>query len=110
MSQILQIHEKDLGTKFVVAVVDAITGLAIDLTGYDTVEIIFEDPNGVGVAKSATVDSPATDGKIFWISTADFLTPPGQWNLQARIVHSGNSTDHKSEQKSFKVHDNIAIP
>lgn len=100
------IHENDLGTEFIVQVVDAVTENAIDLTGYTTLEIIFELPDGTTATKTAVEEDLAT-GKIKWVSTAAFLTPSGVWKLQGHVAHSGNGTDHKTEVVPFKVYANI---
>lgn len=102
------IHENDLGTEFVVQVVDAVTGSAIDLTGYTTTEILFERPDGTTVTKTATI-SDAANGKIKYVSEAVFLTPPGVWRLQGHVIHTGASpaVNHKTEVLEFKVHANI---
>lgn len=102
-----QIHENDVGTEFIVQVVDAVTGNAINITGYTTTEIIFEKPDETAVTKTATI-SDAVNGKIKYVSEADVLTPPGTWKLQGHVAHSGNGTDHKTEIKEFKVYENIA--
>lgn len=100
------IHENDLGTEFIVQVVDAVTADPIDLTDYTTKEIIFESPDGTTATKTAVAED-LTNGKIKWVSTAGFLTPAGVWKLQAHVAHSGNGTDHKTEVVPFKVYANI---
>ena len=100
------IHEGDVGTEFIVQVVDAVTGDAIDLTDYTTTEIIFEKPDGTAVTKDASITDAAA-GEITYVSEAGVLTPSGDWRLQGHVAHSGNVTDHKTEIKEFKVYANI---
>ncbi len=101
------IHEGDIGTQFIVQVVDALTEDAIDLTAYDTLEILFQKPDGTVVTQTATLYD-ATNGKIKYTTVDGNLTPSGQWQLQGHVAHSGNSTDHKTEVIEFKVYANLA--
>lgn len=102
------IHEGDVGTEIIVQVVDALTSDAIDLTDYDTIEIIFEKPDGTAVTKTAEFEDAAT-GTIKYVTVADFLSPSGVWKLQGHVAHSGNATDHKTEVVEFKVYANIDV-
>jgi len=106
VSQIHHIHASDLGTVFILRVIDTLSKVPVDLTGYDTLQINFKLPDGSTSGKTATAITPLTQGKIQYVTEASFLTA-GMWKVQAQIEHSVNATKHKSEIVEFKVHDNV---
>jgi len=89
-----QIHIGDVDTSFVFEVKD-LTGIdcddpticdppALDLTGA-TAEMFFKKPDDSVVTVTATVLSPATDGKIEYRTVSGFLDQAGTWRRQGRV-------------------------
>jgi len=66
-------------------------GVAVNLTTATTTEIILKPPQGFALTKTASVVSPATDGKIRYVTEAGVFNPPGKWKAQAHVILSGGS-------------------
>lgn len=100
------IQQGNIGTVFEIEVIRTDTGLAYDLTGNDTLTMIFEkEQDGSTIIRTATAPTPA-NGKIEYTTIADDLDTAGWWKVQARI--QGPSTvDLKTEFYRFRVFENL---
>lgn len=69
-----------------------------DLTGA-TVSLIFRDPAGAETEVEATIDTPATAGRITASLPVDFFDPStdlGNWTVCFRVVIAADSVDARS--------------
>ncbi|KKK53415.1 hypothetical protein LCGC14_3095030, partial [marine sediment metagenome] len=76
-----EIHENDIGTAFEFTIKDQ-DDAVVDISGATTKEIIFFDPDGNSVNKTVSFTTDGTDGKMFFNSIADQLTPVGVWKWE----------------------------
>ena len=77
----------------------------LDISGAGTLEIIFQKPDGTPVTETAVLTTDGTDGKMHYLTVADFLDTVGNWKRQGRVVEGDN--DHKTSSICFKVHPNL---
>ena len=80
-------------------------GNALNLTGATTTEIRLKPPQGYPITKSASVVSPATDGKVRYVTEAGVLGVPGKWRAQAFVAVAGN--EYFSTTIEFQVGANL---
>jgi hypothetical protein len=81
-------------------------GVAVNLTTATTTEIILKPPQGFAITKTASVVSPATDGKIRYVTEAGVLGVPGKWKAQAFVALSGGA-EYYSTTIDFVVGANL---
>jgi hypothetical protein len=98
-----EIHEDDIGTKFLLTVKDGTS--AVDISSATTKQIIFEKPDGTTLTKDATFDSDGSDGKIYYESISGDLDTAGTWTIQAKVILPTGTW--KSNKETFAVHSNI---
>ena len=98
-----EIHKDDIDTKFLVTLKDGTT--AVDISTASTLEIIFEKSDGTVVAKTGTLNSDGTDGKMYYKTIADDLDMIGSWKIQGKVV-IGSGT-WKSSVALFTVYNNL---
>lgn len=115
-----EIHLGDIGTEFVVEIVEC-TGedangdpiyTAVDVSTNTSLNIYFKKPDGTVLTKTAgfaSVDSGATndgtDGKISYYSVAGDLDVLGKWYIQGKVTLPSGAWS--SAIGSFKVKSNI---
>lgn len=94
------IQAGDIGTEFLVTIQDS--GVAVNISSYTTREILFREPGGTLVTKTATFKTDGTNGQITYTSSAstDFETA-GTWRIQGHIAKSGST--FRTEQSEFEV-------
>ena len=97
------IQSGDIGTEFLVTIQDS--GSALDISSYTTREMLFREPGGTLVTKTATFKTDGTDGKITYTSesSTDFDSV-GTWKIQGHI--SKASSTFRTEQSEFQVKNN----
>jgi hypothetical protein len=78
----------------------------VDLTTATTAQIILRPPQGFALTKTATVVSPATDGKVRYVTEAGVLGAPGKWKAQAFVALSGGA-EYYSTTIDFTVGANL---
>lgn len=61
----------------------------IDLTGYTSLEMEFEKPDGSIVTKAAALDGQATAGVIKYSVDQNLFTASGLWKVVAKVTFSG---------------------
>lgn len=99
-----EVHKDDVGTQFIVTVQDGST--VVDLSSTTLKQILFKKPSAATLTKTAVFVTDGVDGKISYTSISNDLNETGTWFLQVRLDF-GSST-FRSDQKQFKVHENIA--
>ena len=98
------IQANAVGLVITLAVKDE-AGAALDLTTATTTQIILKPPQGYPITKTATVPSPATDGKVRYVTEAGVLGVPGKWRAQAFVAVGGN--EYYSTTIEFQVGANL---
>lgn len=99
------IHNGDIGTTFVLTIVDT-AGAAINVSTASIKKIYFVDPNGGKLAKTAAFTTDGSDGKIQYVGVSGDIDVVGSWRMQG-YVEMGTSK-YYSEVTTFDVHDNLA--
>ena len=94
-------HLNDYGTIFQITLQDQ-DGAAVDVSAATTKQIIFEKPDGVVEAKTASWVTDGTDGKIKYAAVADDLDVVGAWKIQGRVT-DGSTWEYRSERGNFTV-------
>lgn len=103
MPVVQEIHVGDIGTTFVVTLMDRTT--VVDISAASTMQIILKPPKGAKLTKTATHVTDGEDGKMKYPTIAGDLNVPGQWQIQAYIVLSGGSW--RSSKATFEVFANL---
>lgn len=98
-----EIHKDDIGTKFLVMVMDGSS--VVDLSGATVKKIAFKKSDGTSVEKSALFKTDGSDGKIYYVTIADDLSMSGKWELQAKVTLPTGVWS--SSIKFFMVYDNL---
>lgn len=99
-----EIHQYDIGTDIEVTVRDGAS--AVDISAATAKYLNFYKPSGGSVAKSATLSSDGTNGKMKYTTVSGDLDEVGIWKLQA-YLELGAWKGHSSTV-SFEVFENIA--
>lgn len=100
-----QIHEFDIGTKFIYTV--KVKGQVLDISGARVKRLIFLKPDGTFLEKDATFVTDGTDGKMRYISVKNDLTPAGSWLVHGYVEFSDDEQFHTDPIVSFPVIDNL---
>ena len=98
-----EIHYGDIGVNFNITVMNGTA--ALNVSNANSINIIFQKPDGSDLTKTATLVTNGTDGNIRYTSVSGDLDQVGTWQIQAR-VDFGASVFSTDIQK-FKVYRNI---
>jgi len=99
-----EIHEDDIGTKFLLTVRD--DDGPVDISSASVKKIIFEKPDKTIVEKTASFETDGSDGKIYYITEdPSILDKKGYWRIQAEITMGGGTW--RSSVETFHVYDNL---
>lgn len=98
-----EIHYGDIGVNFNITVMNGTA--VLDVSNANSINIIFQKPDGSDLTKTATLVTNGTDGNIRYTSVSGDLDQIGTWQIQAR-VDFGASVFSTDIQK-FKVYRNI---
>ena len=98
-----EIHYGDIGVNFNITVMNGTA--VLDVSNANSINIIFQKPDGSDLTKTATLVTNGTDGNIRYTSASGDLDQIGTWQIQAR-VNFGASVFSTDIQK-FKVYRNI---
>lgn len=98
-----EIHVGDIGTVFQITLTDC--NVAVDLTGYTNLDMIFLKPDGTVVVKDAAIFGLASDGIIRYTTIANDLDQVGTWKIQAEITLPTGTW--RSDIEKFKVYANL---
>lgn len=99
-----EIHVGDTNTRFILVISEDC--VAIDISGYTTLNIIFTKPDGTSVTKTALFVTDGTDGEIYYATVSGDLDQAGIWRIQGE-VGIGSGTSYRSQIKTFKVYCNL---
>jgi hypothetical protein len=99
-----EIHLNDVGTQFLVTVIDGLE-IPMDISMATTKEIIFKKPSGVLVTKTASFFTDGTEGKIYYVSQAADLDEIGAWKIQCHVITA--TSNWHTNFSTFKVHRNL---
>ena len=98
-----EIHYGDIGVNFNITVMNGTA--VLNVSNANSINIIFQKPDGSDLTKTATLVTNGTDGNIRYTSVSGDLDQVGTWQIQAR-VDFGASVFSTDIQK-FKVYRNI---
>lgn len=98
-----EIHYGDIGVNFNITVMNGTA--VLNVSNANSINIIFQKPDGSDLTKTATLVTNGTDGNIRYTSVSGDLDQIGTWQIQAR-VNFGASVFSTDIQK-FKVYRNI---
>ena len=100
-----EFHVGDVGTIIQVTVTDGTDPVDVG-DPIDIRDIHFEDPDGTIVTKAGALVDDGSDGKIKYVTEADFLSKPGVWRLQVELEWA-NGNHWSSSKAEFRVHPNL---
>lgn len=107
-----EIHKGAIGLEFVATIKekdDKGNCVVVDVSTATDLYILLDDPDGLGVQKTATLYTDGKDGKIVWATTlVGDLSVLGDWRIQGRVQIAGG--DFYSNIDTFRVYDNIEVP
>ncbi len=108
----IQIQKGNIGTAFVVTIVDQ-EGVVVNLQAVSLKRIRLEKPKSTGnprtvMDKTATfpAGSDGSDGRIQYVTVADDLDVLGEWLIQA-YIEEGASTKFHTSKEPFEVVRNV---
>ena len=96
----------DIGTVFIVTVIDCDTGLPIDVSAATTKTIKLLLPDLSVLEKAASFTTDGTNGKIQYTIASGDLSQSGRWKIQGYVVDSGY-TNHSAVEE-FNVLANLS--
>ena len=101
-----EIHQDDIGTRFLITVKDDGELVNISGVGGSTIhQISFRKPSDTVVNRNATLQDFGISGVMFYDSIAGDLDEAGLYKLQAKVVVPSGT--YYTDIYSFKVHSNI---
>ena len=99
-----EIRVGDVGTTFIFTVKDQNDAI-VDISSASNLDMIFRKPDGSAVVKDAVLTGDGTDGKMEYVTVADDLNIPKEWQRQGLVV-IGIYT-WKTDIIKFMVYDNL---
>jgi hypothetical protein len=99
-----EIHENDVGTKFLVTVTDGSSAVNIS-SATATKQLIIKKPSGAKLTKATSFTTDGTDGKMYYNIAADDLDEAGTYKLQGKVVISDGT--FYTDIQTFKVYRNL---
>lgn len=100
-----RVQQGSIGVRFVAELVDQ-AGKALELAGFDELELVFLPPKGAARVREATVSGETANGLLEYTSAAGDLDQFGEWRFQPRVVESGA----QPEDPPVREHRGLAIP
>ena len=103
-----RVQQGSIGVRFVAELVDQ-NGKALDLAGFDELELVFLPPKGAARVFEATVSGETTNGLLEYTSAAGDLDQFGRWRYQPHVVESGDPPvrEHRGLAIEFEVVENL---
>ena len=98
-----EIHENDVGTKFLVTVTDGSS--AVNISSASTKQLIIKKPSGTKLTKATSFSTDGTDGKMYYNIAADDLDEAGTYKLQGKVIISDGT--FYTDIQTFKVFRNL---
>ena len=102
------IHKGDIGTKFIIEVVDE-DGNVLDISGASAMAILFKKHDRTVVSETAVHLTDGTDGKMVYTAEDGFLDQVGQWSMQGKVTLTDPAGTWFSTVKEFLVHDALEV-
>lgn len=101
-----QVQKNAIGVAIIATIQE--DGALVNVSTVTTKQLIFRKPDLVGtlVTKTASFTTNGSDGKIQYLTEANFLDTPGVWKYQGYVVFPGGF-DGRSDVQSFEVKDNL---
>ena len=101
-----EIHQNDVGTRFLITVKDDDDLVNISGVGGSTIhQISFRKPSDSVINRNATLQDFGISGVMFYDTIAGDLDEAGLYKLQAKVVVPSGT--YYTDIYSFKVHSNI---
>ena len=101
-----EIHQNDVGTRFLITVKD--DGNLVNISGVDgssVHQINIRKPSDVVINRNATLQDFGISGVMFYDTIAGDLDEAGFYKLQAKVVIPSGT--YFTDVYTFKVHSNI---
>lgn len=101
-----EIHQNDIGTRFLITVKDDGNLVNISGVGGSTIhQISFRKPSDAVINRNATLQDFGISGVMYYDTIAGDLDEAGLYKLQAKVVVPSGT--YYTDIHSFKVHSNI---
>ena len=101
-----EIHQDDVGTRFLITVKD--DGSLVNISGVSggsIHQISFRKPSDTVINRNATLQDYGISGVMYYDTVDGDLDEAGQYKLQAKVVVPSGT--YYTDIYSFKVHSNI---
>ncbi len=98
-----EIHVDDVGTRFLITVKE--NGSGVDISSAEALSIFIRKPDDTLIARSGTLNSDGTDGKMYYDTASGDLNAAGHYKLQGRV--SLSSSTYYTTIYNFQVHCNV---
>ena len=102
-----EIRVGDIGTAFQDTVKDQ-DGVIVDISSASTLEMVFRKPDNTAVVKTASKVGDGTDGEMEYVTIADDLDMPREWQRQGFVAVGGG--EWRTDIKKFQVYENLPEP
>ena len=101
-----EIHQNDIGTRFLITVKDDGNIVNISGVGASTVhQLNFRKPSDTVINRNATLQDVGISGVMFYDTVAGDLDEAGIYKMQAKVVTPSGT--YFTDVHTFKVHSNI---
>ena len=98
-----EIHVDDVGTRFIMTIKEGTT--VVNISSANPLSVFIKKPDDVVLARSGTLSTDGTDGKMYYDIASGDLDAAGHYKLQGR-VSLGTSTYYTTIH-NFQVHCNL---
>jgi hypothetical protein len=103
-----RVHIGDVGTVLNFVVTDGTD--EVDLSDYDTLTLLMEDPAGTAAEETLTFTTDGSDGALYLTTDADTFDVAGQWMVQAVLTEAGTSITFHTCIVYIRVYPNLVDP
>lgn len=100
------VHVGDVGVVFTATVKDG--GSVVDISGADSVNMLFRGPGQTVDTQTASFTTDGTDGKAEYTTAAGDLDAPGAWTVQVKLNYTGPTRTLYSDFTRFTVGPQLA--
>lgn len=102
-----EIHQNDIGTRFLLTVKDG-TDL-VNISGAAALQVDFRKPSDTVINRSALRldDGSSASGVMYYDAVAGDLDEAGKYKLQGKVFLGGGSGTFYTDIHSFQVHCNL---
>ena len=101
-----EIHQNDIGTRFLITVKDDGSIVNISGVGGSTVhQLSFRKPSDTIITRNATLQDYGISGVMFYDTVAGDLDEAGIYKMQAKVITPSGT--YFTDIHTFKVHSNI---